>query len=435
MVSKSRTKARRRVLWILAVFLMVAGGVWLTSTEAQGPAAPAKKGSEPVAKLPATQVASDYVVAQKDISRTLLITGELQALRSRDILVPLTRMSGVLTITYLAPEGETIRQGERLIEFDNSSLLSQMTEQQRSVDEAGLNIEKTKKDLEAQRIGYLNTVAQAEGQLKIAKLNANIPVDIQAKNTWMRYQNDFEKSNLSLTRAKEQLANFEASYDSNIKLQELNKSNAEIVLKRMQNDLVLLAIDAPQDGVVIYGDNWQVNRRYQVGDQAFPNQPVIILPDTSQMQVSGFVYDTELRYLAPGMGCEIHLDAVSGRSWHGKITSLTSVATRKGFATTAKVFKAIIILDEVDLDVMKPGMTARAEVNISMGSDILAVPRSHLALDGRGRYYVLKDNGQKTPPSRELVKVGVFGDSMVQIVSGINIGDRLLPIQAAAETQ
>lgn len=435
MVSKFHMTAMRRVLGILAVFSMVAGGVCLTSTEAQGPAAPAKKGSEAAGKLPATQAAADYVVAQNEISRTILVTGELQASRSRDILVPLTRMSSLLSITYLAPEGETIRQGERLIEFDNSSLLSQMTEQQRNVDESMLNIEKTKKDLEANRIGYLNTVAQAEGQLKIAKLNADIPVDIQPKNTWMKYQNDYEKAQLSLSRAKEQLANFEASYDSNIKLQELNKANAEIVLKRMQNDLVLLAIDAPQDGVVIYGDNWQANRRYQVGDQAFPNQPVIILPDLSQMQVTGFVYDTELQYLAPGMGCDIHLDAVPGRAFHGKITTLTSVATRKGFATTAKVFKAVIILDKVDLEVMKPGMTARAEVNISMGSDVLAVPRTHLALDSRGRYYVLKDNGPKTPASRELVKVGVFGDSMVQIVSGINVGDRLLQIQAVAEAQ
>ena len=155
----------------------------------------------------------------------------------------------------------------------------------------------------------------------------------------------------------------------------------------------------------------------------------------SQMQVTGFVYDTKLQYLAPGMGCDIHLDAVPGKSFHGKMTSLTSVATRKGFATTAKVFKAVIILDKVDLNVMKPGMTARAEVNVSMGSNVLAVPRTHLALDERGRYYVMKDNGPKTPASRELVKISVFGDSMVQIVSGINVGDRLLPIQALMETQ
>jgi hypothetical protein len=33
------------------------------------------------------------------------------------------------------------------------------------------------------------------------------------------------------------------------------------------------------------------------------------------------------------------------------------------------------------------------------------------------------------PPEKVLVKVGTFGDNMVQILSGVNVGDRLLPVQ------
>ena len=403
------------------------------TTNAQSSPTQVKKSSLPQPKAPEAQAQGPYTVAATDVSRTLLLTGELQASRSREIQVPLTKASSTSTITYMAPEGEVIKQGQKLIEYDASSLLSLMAEQTRAVDEAALSIEKTKKDQEATRTGYLNNVAQAEGNLKIAKLNADIPEALQPRNTYLKYQNDYEKAKLTLTRAKETLANFEASYDSQIKLTELNKSNAEIVLKRMEGDLALLSVDAPQDGIVIYGDNRQANRRYQVGDQAFPGMTVISLPDLSSMQVNGYVYDTELQFLAPGMGCDIRLDAVPGRVFHGKIESLTSVATRKGFATTQKVFKAIIKLDSVDLSVMKPGMTAHAEVTVSMGTGLTAVPRQYLGLDGKGRYFVLKETGPKTPPAAELVKVGVFGDQMVQIVSGLNIGDRVLPAQQISE--
>ena len=203
----------------------------------------------------------------------------------------------------------------------------------------------------------------------------------------------------------------------------------------MEGDLGSLSIKAPQDGVVIYGDNWQSNRRYQVGDTAFPNMPVVILPDLSAMQVTGFVYDTELQFLAIGMACEIHLDAVPGKSWRGKVQSLTSVATRKGFATTQKVFKAVIRLDSVDLESMKPGMTARAEFILSMASGVTVVPRQNLGLDVQGRYYVLKDTGPKTPPALEYVKIGVFGDHMVQVLSGVEAGDRILSAQKTSETK
>ncbi|MBZ5498350.1 MAG: efflux RND transporter periplasmic adaptor subunit [Acidobacteriia bacterium] len=422
---------QRRWLWILpallAGVLVLIGGRWLSTTTAQAPAP--KSGNLPEAKAPVIPAPSVYTVSNADVTRTILITGELQAARSLDIQAPATKASAANAITFLAEEGKPIKKGEKLVEFDASALLSQMTDQQRQLDEAALGIEKQKKDLEAQRCDLLNSVAQAEGNLKITKLNADIPVELQPNNTYLKYQNDYEKAKLALTKAKEQLANFEANYDSQIRLKEISRSQLEIVLKRMQNDLAILSVDAPQDGVVIYGDNWASNRKYQVGDMAFPGQTIITLPDLSGMRVAGFVYDTELQFLTPGMACEIHLDAVPAKSWRGKIASLTSVAGKKGFATTQKVFKAMIPLDGVDLNVMKPGMTARAEVVLSMAAGVIAIPRQQLALDGQGRYYVLKETGPKTPPTRELVKVGVFGDQMVQILSGVSLGDRLLPVQ------
>ena len=439
MISKSPKTLQRR-WWrflpvLLAGALVLLGGQWFRATHAQAPASKPASGSLPAGKSVAAAAADVYTVANGDISRTIIITGELQAARSRDILVPMTRAISTSTITFLAPEGKTIRQGEPLVEFDASSLLSQMAEQQRSVEESGLNIEKKIKDLEAQRAGLLNTVAQAEGSLKIAKLNADIPMDLQPANTFLKYQTEYEKAKLSLDKAKEQLANFEASYDSQLTLVKIQKSQAELTLKRMEGDLALLSVKAPQDGVVIYGDNWQNNRRYQVGDTAFPGMPVITLPDLSAMQVTGFVYDTELQFLTVGMPCEIHLDAVPGKSWRGKVQSLTSVATRKGFATTQKVFKTVIRLDSVDLESMKPGMTARAEFVLSMASGVTVVPRQNLGLDVQGRYYVLKDAGPKNPPALEYVKIGVFGDQMVQILSGVEAGDKILSAQKISETK
>jgi multidrug efflux pump subunit AcrA (membrane-fusion protein) len=93
-----------------------------------------------------------------------------------------------------------------------------------------------------------------------------------------------------------------------------------------------------------------------------------------------------------------------------------------------KVFKATILLDSVDLAVMRPGMTAHAEISVSMASGAVAVPRTHLGLDALGQYYVLKDKGEKNPPEPVVVKVGAFGDQMIQILSGANVGDRLIPI-------
>ena len=80
-------------------------------------------------------------------------------------------------------------------------------------------------------------------------------------------------------------------------LVEINRSQAEINLKKIESDMQLLKIDAPQDGILIYGDNWTSNRKIQPGDSLFQGMEVASLPDLSSMQVIGNVYDTEYRSL------------------------------------------------------------------------------------------------------------------------------------------
>jgi HlyD family secretion protein len=219
-----------------------------------------------------------------------------------------------------------------------------------------------------------------------------------------------------------------------IQLVEIAKSQAELDLRKIEGDLAMLMIDAPQDGIIIYGDNWRENRKVQVGDSVFPGMTAVTLPDLSSMQVIGYIYDTELRYLRNGMPCSFSLDAVLDRQWTGKIASLTSVAGRKGFASDHKVFKAIIQLDKQDTAVMRPGMTARVEIPITMATDALCVPRSFIGLDERGGYYVLKQgpDGSESP-SIQAVEIGTHGEAYVEIVSGLAEGDRLISLRQVEE--
>jgi HlyD family secretion protein len=193
-----------------------------------------------------------------------------------------------------------------------------------------------------------------------------------------------------------------------------------------------LKIDAPQDGILIYGDNWQSNRKIQPGDTLFHGMEVASLPDLSSMQVIGYVFDTEYSLLARDMRCNVTLDALPGFQTEGKIVSLTSVASRKSFATQKKVFQAVVQLDKIDSNQMKPGMTARVRVPIALAKNVFSIPREYVGLDSQNRFYVFKGNDPKTA-SIQFVKPGEIGDRMVEIASGVSSGDPLLPVQRSAE--
>ncbi len=117
---------QRRWLWILPALLIgvlvLGGGRWLSSTHAQAPAD--KGGNAPAPKVLETNAPAVYTVANADITRTILISGELQAVKSTDIQAPLTKASASNIITFLADEGKSIKKGENLVEFDQQALLS-----------------------------------------------------------------------------------------------------------------------------------------------------------------------------------------------------------------------------------------------------------------------------------------------------------------------
>jgi multidrug efflux pump subunit AcrA (membrane-fusion protein) len=374
-----------------------------------------------------SSVRQPYLVKKGEITQTILISGELQAENLRNITVPNVQSSFQNTITYMATEGKVVKQGERILEFDDSALYSQKAEAERKLEELRLTKEKTIVDRESQRLDYLLAVETAKGNLKVAQLYAAIPKDLLPANTYSQYQLNLEKAQLTLDKANETFNNQVKSTPGQVSLAEIDRAQAEVDLKKIVGDIEKLQIDAPQEGIVVYGDNWASNRKFQVGDTGYPGITIMTLPDLSSMQVVGYVYDTEHRYLSPGMVCSLSMDAIPGKSWRGRIVSLTSVATRKSLTSQHKVFKAIIKPDTIEPTLWKPGMTVRLEIPVSLASDTVVIPREYLGLDQNGQYYVILGADPKTA-SLHKVQVGSFNDNQAQITSGLNAGDRIMDL-------
>ncbi|HTY64926.1 MAG TPA: HlyD family efflux transporter periplasmic adaptor subunit [Acidobacteriota bacterium] len=420
---------------LVRIALLVAALWCLQPASAQNPGLTGAKTSTPIPETnagPASSKPEEYKVTAGEIVKEIILSGELKAERSIEINSPNIRSSFLNTVSMMAQEGSLVRKGERIIEFDDSSLMSNKSEAERTLDEAKLNILKKKADLEAQRCDLLSSVAQAEGQLKQDELYGKLGKDLLSGNDYQKYQLNVTKSKLALQKAKEELDNFEKSYDSQIALVEIKKSQAEIDLKKIESDMALLKIDAPQDGIIIYGDNWTSNRKIQPGDSLPQGMEVASLPDLTSMLVIGYVYDTEYSSLKPDMRCTVTFDALPGYRVGGRVASLTSVASRKNFATTKKVFQATIQLEKVDASLLKPGMTAHVRIPMVIAKDTPAIPREFLGTDLQGRYFVLK-KGADSKPITQIVSIGVVGDRFIQAVSGVSIGDPLLPVQRLAE--
>jgi multidrug efflux pump subunit AcrA (membrane-fusion protein) len=371
---------------------------------------------------------TEYVVETGEIMRDLLLTGELKADHALVINAPRSQNNFNNSITYLADEGAIVRAGERIVEFDDTNLVNNRADAELDLETARLNVAKKKADLEQTRCDYLNSLSSAEASVKKASLYAKIDKSLLSENTYEKYKLDYQKALLQLEKARETLDNFEKNYDSEIALVNITQSQREIALRRIDSDIAQLKIDSRQDGIFIYGDNWQSNRKIQVGDSIFPGMEVASIPDLTSLQVIGYVFDTEYRLLRNGMRCEINFDALPGVTVGGSVVSLTDVAGRRGFATDKKMFQAVVRLDKVNPELLKPGMTARVNVPMVLAGGVPVAPREYIGIDSQGRNFVLKGTDVKKTDT-QFVQIGAIGDSLIEITSGVSVGEKLFPVQ------
>ena len=135
---KKRNKGRLLAVLLTGGFVFIAAGSYLRPTMAQNPAINSAK---PATSMPAPDASSrtakldSYKVAEGQVIKELVLTGEMHAELSVEIIAPDIRSSFSNMITFLAPEGSRITKGERILEFDDSSLMSQRSEAERTLDE------------------------------------------------------------------------------------------------------------------------------------------------------------------------------------------------------------------------------------------------------------------------------------------------------------
>ena len=371
---------------------------------------------------------TEYVIGSGEITRDLLLTGELKAARSIVIQAPRSQQNFGNTITFLADEGAIVKAGERIVEFDDTSLINNKTDAETTLETALLNVAKKKVDLESSRYSLMNSLKSAEGTLKKAELYGKIDKGLVSENQYERYQLDIKRAQLQLAKAQENMDNFLKTYDSEMAKVEITQAQAELQLRRIESDIAATKINARQEGIFLYGDNWQSNRKVQVGDNIFPGMEVASIPDLTSLQVIGYVFDTEYRQLSRGMRCEVSFDALPDLVVGGVVTSLTDVAGRRGFATDKKMFQATVQLDTVDPELLKPGMTARVNVPLVLANNVPVAPREYVGVDSHGRNFVRTGTDIKKTDT-QFVQLGAVGDRMIEITSGVSVGETLFPVQ------
>jgi RND family efflux transporter MFP subunit len=241
-------------------------------------------------------------------------------------------------------------------------------------------------------------------------------------------QSAVEQAGEELDRERQRSASREKQAVAKVEDQRLALEIRQRKFERSKEQLAKCEIYAPTDGVVQYGPSgerryWQDNR-VAPGEQVYPGQTVLTLPDTSQMLVSTRIHEADRHKVTEGLPCVITVPAVPGRTFTGTLTKITKFAdSERGWLNpNLKEHAAEIKLDDNDA-ALSPGDTAHLEILIEEVPDALAVPVQCVFTRGI-KHFVFVRGGLSTGPTE--IKLGRATTTMVEVTEGLSAGDEVV---------
>ena len=348
----------------------------------------------------------------------VVITGELRAARGEELAVP-HLPQWQTTIKWIAADGAMTKQGDRVVELDNSTFSTNLDAKRQAVAQAQQELQQKEAEWKADTLDKQLDVEKKRADYDKTKLDAEVPKEIVSARDFNDRQVKFKRAEVELAKAidvlKSQRSSVKADRDN--LLLNLQKAQRELAIAdRAINELILRA---PHDGIVVIRDHPWEGRRLQEGDSVFIGLALAQFPDMSSLQVEGDLADVDDGRIGAGMPATIVLDAYPNMSFPGRVMSISAVAQESSRTSLRRAFRVIVKLERLDATRMRPGLSSRVVVHTMSQPNVLLAPRAAIDFAGtKPRAYL---GSGKTVD----VVLGACNAQECVVKSGLNEGETL----------
>jgi len=371
----------------------------------------------PSFEIPTAAVSrGEFVISQN-------ASGTIDAKRAYTLSAP--RVRG-LQITWLAPEGSTVAEGEPVIRFDatqqmadvadnNSELKIKKSALERAQKEYTIQEKQLILDLEKARRNYLEKkhdapriAEEAKLEMELAELNFNAKLE--------QLKADVEKAEVEVQRTQDKL-------------------------NLAQKELDQMTIMAPIPGLVVYLEIWKGSgmSKVQEGDSPWPGMGLVKLPDLSEMIVKTSVSEVDANKVDSGQEVIVIADAFPEKEYDGMVANKGTLARKKDHNSEINVFDVEVTILNHDED-LKPGMSASSMIIVDRVPDVVSVPMEAV-FEKEGKPVVFLRNKKKVEvevgrrnDSRVIVKTGLEGDEEICLLDP-TLDEQGLPGDKATEPE
>ena len=393
-------KKSRRTLVVCLLVLLVVAGIWgfTALTGASTTIDPAKIA----------------VVERGTMRRSVVATGKVEPITKVEIK---SKANGIIEKLYVDVD-QLVQPGQVLAELDRENLTARLRQARANLQAA-----------EAAREG-------AAAQLKKDEIQAEAPDVAFARRNAERAQQLFDQklvsqSNLDDAKsALEQALNRQQAAQGQLVISRAKVSEAvaniaqsRAALENAEEDLANATIKAPIRATVLTRDVEIGSPVSSILNLGANGTLVFTLGDIARVFVRGKVDEADIGRVRIGQPASITTETFRDRVFQGGVTQISPIGVDKDNGTT---FEVKVSIDNPGKE-LKANMTANAEIILEEFPNSLLVPEAAVFYDDRHNASVdLLDSSSRTGRTRVPVQAGVGNGTKMQIVRGINAGDKVV---------
>ncbi len=201
------------------------------------------------------------------------------------------------------------------------------------------------------------------------------------------------------------------------------KSNKNL-LEKAREKLEKTEILAPLPGMAVLREEYfsGQRRKPRIGDKVLRNQPIVYVPDISEMLVDIKIREVDLYKVTLGKKALVRVDAYPDLILQGTVEGIGALAETNIKSNTREKYFSVKILVDGEDPRLRPGMTAQVEILCADLEQVLTVPVHSIFVED-GSYYCMVRRGRRA--EKTAVTVGAMNEYWAEIREGLDSGDKV----------
>ncbi len=399
----AETKARKWIVWIVAAAVAIAALMALTTHRQSAPI------------VPVASISRDNVVS------ALSSNGKVEP------IAPTTARAEFPTFVaeVKAAEGQSIKKGQVIVVLDSADVRAQLSQARADLLAAQNDLKNSHgggpPDERAQLQGDL-----AKAQTQVASLEQKQQVLAQLLAKKAATETEVADNDAALATARATLQTLQEKERALAQRSTVNGESAALRVTQAKDSISALEEKIRSAMVIAPSNGTLYSLPVHQGDFVKLGDVLAEMADLTRVRVRAFVDEPDLGSLAVNQAVQVTWDALPDKIWTGRVEQVPKQVVPRGSRSVGEVLCSV---NNSKVELL-PNVNVEVRILIHEVHDAIVVPRAAVRSQ-KGQRFVFLYDGEAI--HRRDIQVGVASSANYQVLSGLQLGDRVAESPAGVD--